>query len=1700
MSELTTTDGLDPSPSQPLPLPVTPASAASAADARPRPGIDWRALAARLPGLGFEFCLVGLLVVGIIFRFSWVNWNQNTDLHPDEYGLTSTLTRLSIPKTIGDYFNTRLSSISPYQKYDLNGKATEPGPDNRMRWGQWPIILIRLAAELTKNTGYIEMRLLGRQLSALSDVLALFVLYLIGRRLYSHRVGLLGAALSALAVMQIQQSHFMTSDNFAVLFTVLSMYCAVRVAQQGRWGWYALFGVFFGMAVASRINLAPLAGEILVAALIANSAKIFRERSDLQFTKNVGLAIGLLLLAGATAIFTFRVTHPMAFRAAKGDTTIFTVMPNPEWTLSMQVAQAESSGEGGGPPGEQWTNRPAIIFPLTNIVLWGMGLPLGLAAWAGLGWALWRVLQKKDWLAHLLPLTWTGGYFLFMGTRWVKSMRYFLPIYPFLALFAAWLMIELWKIAKEKKEQKEIKERGEIKEIQEMKEQGELKELPSSLSSLASLSSSVFPISPRPRFSFLSLSSLISFSSILIGALVLLGALTWAYGFTSIYRTDNTRIQASRWIYQNVPAPISLQLDTGAGPYTEPIPVSPVQPIAESFSAPINFSPRVSGSATQVSLGYARSTFGILTPITLHVVLAADPKGLRPLAAADIVVEPTSQEPRGGTGVARFAPPAALEKDKTYYLLLTAPRGAPVQLTGATIANEDWDEGLPLRLDGRDGFGGLFQGRTMNVRWGENEDKRNMFLLGLSQTDYIILPSQRGIWSTSRLPATYPMTMEYYRALFDGRLGYDLVATFTSPITLGPLQISDVGGSMAWNATPELPLFNNNPLAAEEAFSVYDHAPVWIFKKRADFDFVKAMAVLAAIDLKNVTAQGPREATAAPTLLMLPEDRLAEQRAGGTWAELFNRESLLNQSQGLGVAVWWLTCLVLGWLAFPIAFVALPGLPDRGYALARNLSLVLIAWAAWLLGSFRLLPFTQATLWLMAGVMALASALIGWRRRVEIVAWVKGHVRYLLVVESFALFLFIFFLLIRLGNGDLWHPAYGGEKPMDFSYFNAVLKSTSFPPYDPWFAGGHLNYYYYGFVIVSVPTKLLGIAPAFAYNLILPMLFSLAGIGAFCVAYNLVAGGRRLASLRLPTRESLQRIVANPYLAGVMAACLFVVLGNLGEPKVISKALMGAAKDIKPTAFAYLNEWAQLGVGAWRVYVQQAQIRIGTGEWYWNATRVIPDSQTIPITEFPFFTFLYADLHAHLIVLIITVLALAWALSLVLAAKEGERRWIERIAPWIVGGLAFGAIQPSNLSDYQTYWALGCLAIGYAELRKREKLDLDLLKAVGWRCALFIGLVIALYWPYAQWRGEGYGSVKLWDGAKTTLDAYLTIHGLFLFIVFTFLLTETRRWMQRTLLAEVKDLLGPALFALVALALVVLGMAAMGYSVAVIAVPLIAWASLLIVRQDAEPERRIALGLIGLGLTLTVVVEVVVAKGDIGRMNTVFKFYLQVWTLLSVAGGAAAAWIWAQLPEWKLRNRVLWQIALIGVVTTAALYTVLATSAKVRDRMAAAAPRTLDGMLYMAYSQYSDKEQKFSLKGDYEAIKWMQENVKGSPVIVEVNAPEYRWGSRYTINTGLPGVLGWNWHQRQQRVVLSDRLVWNRANDINAFYKTVNSQEALNFLKKYAVAYIVVGEYERIYFPSSSLAKFEQMTAEGLLNVVYRKDKTVIYQVAGGGP
>ncbi|MBP8975001.1 MAG: hypothetical protein KBH93_14130, partial [Anaerolineae bacterium] len=498
--------------------------------------------------------------------------------------------------------------------------------------------------------------------------------------------------------------------------------------------------------------------------------------------------------------------------------------------------------------------------------------------------------------------------------------------------------------------------------------------------------------------------------------------------------------------------------------------------------------------------------------------------------------------PLGLPQVAVFDPPLRVERldasGQRQLATLTVEALDPVYTSGAVIAWEgDWDDPIPWTVcplpDGvvyRDDlpsglssydcpalnmFGGHVQGIKLWMVAEDTPDKIAAMTTALDQADYLVLSSNRFYDSLSRIPWRWPMSLAYYEALFDGRLGYDLVRQFESAPRLGPFRIRD-------QVTPldDLPDWVNEHWEAEEAFHVYDHPIVLVFKKTDAYSPQNTRAILESVAIRPVRTAYPgyvadpepvgvvtwraQEATQSPTLLHFDADTWETQRAGGTWRDLFDPGSLVNRSQVAALIAWWGLIVLAGWIAWPLLFVALPALPDRAYPAAKITAWLIVAWIAWAGGTLNLRTWSRGGLALILLALAALSAAAVWRRRGQFAAYVRANWRFLLAMEALTLALFLAFVGVRLSNPDLWHGSFGGEKPMDFAYFNAVLRSTVFPPLDPWFSGGYINYYYFGYVIVGAPVKLLGITPSVAYNLIIPALFAMTGIGVFSIAYNWV--------------------------------------------------------------------------------------------------------------------------------------------------------------------------------------------------------------------------------------------------------------------------------------------------------------------------------------------------------------------------------------------------------------------------------------------------------------------------------------------------------------------------------------------------------------------------------------------------------------------
>ena len=1866
--------------------------------------------------------LVLILFAGAYLRTAGLDWDEGQHLHPDERFLTmvesgiSPVKACNLPDTpiercpnsqkdwlsFSEYFNSAQSSLNPHNRgYGF------------FVYGTLPIFMVRYVAEwatginawaatyiaqngaevlfgplleqLAKQpplTGYDTVNLVGRQLSALADLLTIILMYAIALRLYGRKVALLTAVFSTFAVLQIQLSHFFTVETYTNLFIFLAIYFAVRIATYNsspgydsppagtsRFKYYAVrvlndtlfwctagFGFAYGMAMASKINSFPLAlllpgafailyfrikdkvlTEEKTAPEVAESSaeetptgespapsselKPPVDRSDRILT-----AIALfLIIGGFFALLSFRIFQPYAF---KGEFGFLDVRINPLWMQNMKDQRAQASGDVDFPPALQWADRP-IWYSAWNMVVWGLGIPVGVLAFLGLAWMGWRII-KGEWKLHVLLWGWTILYFVWQSMQYNPTMRYQMPIYPLMAMMAAWFLVELAH-------------------------------------------------SQVLKFKNINWGKVLAYT---FGVLAVVASIAYSFAFIKIYTNPHTRVAASRWIFQNVPGPITVPIQQADGStVNQPISFPYNGSIQPGSPVDFGFVSRADGTISQIDLGYVLAPSSV-TGTPLLMGLLGDPAA-PPIATATFTAPPPDATPASSQTVTLNAPipltagqtytleispldsvseadlcgpavlsvqatdgtaqaqtleaplmcstsaaqpyqlsftpesdglllavgfaravsstpemgeqridlmvanqpggapesilaqgtligtftdpeqelghaimldkPVAVKEGESYYLRLQS-QGGPVALLGAAPVNESsWDDGLPLRMDGYDAYGGIYQGDlNLELYWDDNADKLNRFLTNLDKGDYIFISSNRQWGTTNRVPARYPLTLRYYRELigcppdkdviwcyntaqpgdFQGNLGYDLVKVFESFPSIGGIRVNDQ--------------------FADEAFTVYDHPKVLIFKKNESYNPAKVNAILSSVDLSKVVHLTPRQAGKYPSGSMLPRvcgavpficqlfgakdllpviekdygqaelystggllsvERLEANQAGGTWSDMFSYETLQNRFPAFGVVLWYLDFFILGAFTYPLLRFLLPGLSDKGYPLARMAGLLIWAWLSWISASNGV-PFTRVNVALTFAIILGVGSALAYVQRESLRKEIREKGKYFLLVEGIFLALFVIDLLIRLGNPDLWHPSKGGERPMDLSYLNAILRTTTFPPYDPWFAGGYINYYYYGYVLVAMPIKLLGMVPSIAYNMLLPTLFGMLGIGGFSVAWNLVSG-REQAVPEPSVRNPIPRW---PLIAGIAATVGLVLVGNLGVPRMVylgfvklgvPQSVIDQSAGQDPLIGSTVTDrlaWSVSGLGK---TLAGTPLPYGWGEWYWNPSRIIPTSpgDVDPITEFPLFTFLYSDLHAHMIDLPVTVLALGWMLSLLLARGKWSNRWA-MVASFAFGGLVIGAMRPTNTWDYPVYLALGIIATAYTFYRysevdaERTPFNMPVVVVRGLYALggiTLLGLFFMLmYRPFTEWYGQGYNAVSQWQGAKTPISSYLSHWGLFLFAIVSWMAWETRDWLASTSMSSLKKLKPYTLLieiSLVLLAAVIIYLQLFkDVTIVWLALPLAFWAAVLILRPGIGDAKRAVLFMVGSGLFLTVLVEVIVLVGDLGRMNTVFKFYLQVWVLFAISAGASLGWLLPEMEKWHPRWRLAWEITGTVLVAGAALFLLVSGWDKIRDRVSARTPHAMDGMAYMQFAEYADNGQPFTLEQDYHAIRWMQTNVQGSPVIVEANTPEYRWGSRFTIYTGLPGVVGWNWHQRQQRALTPGNWVTDRVDQVGQFYQTTDPAEARKFLERYNVRYIIVGLLERVYFSGPGLDKFPDLDG-ALWTKVYDDRETQIYEV-----
>ena len=444
------------------------------------------------------------------------------------------------------------------------------------------------------------------------------------------------------------------------------------------------------------------------------------------------------------------------------------------------------------------------------------------------------------------------------------------------------------------------------------------------------------------------------------------------------------------------------------------------------------------------------------------------------------------------------------------------------------------------------------------------------------------------------------------------------------------------------------------------------------------------------------------------------------------------------------ILAWWLVASLLGVLAFPLTYRIFHRLPDRGYAFARPLGLMGASYVLWLGASLDFVPNNLGGA--IGALVALAGvslwALRGKRR--EITGWLRENRRSILALEVLFGVSYLVWAFVRANNPEIQFT----EKPMELAFLNAVLRSESFPPLDPWLSGYGISYYYFGYVMVGLLSQLSSVSTGIAFNLANALWFAMVATGSYSILYNLLAarsGGK--------TKPNL--------LAPLLAPLFVLIAGNLeGFLDVLHSRQIFWQQLPDGTLQSGFWQWLDIKQLTEPPISGQSWIP-NRYLWWWRASRVVRDVNLAGvdievIDEFPFFSFLLADNHPHLLAIPVALMSVAFSLQIFLGGARAEIRFAQpRLARGrlmqvarVVGGIVLFLVLLRGVLA-----ATGSDALSVLEAVQRASIEL-LLAAAGLALVSVLLAVVFGILPnslrreefiFSAWLFGGLAFLNTWD-------------------------------------------------------------------------------------------------------------------------------------------------------------------------------------------------------------------------------------------------------------------------------------------------------------------------------------------------------------------
>jgi len=830
---------------------------------------------------------------------------------------------------------------------------------------------------------------------------------------------------------------------------------------------------------------------------------------------------------------------------------------------------------------------------------------------------------------------------------------------------------------------------------------------------------------------------------------------------------------------------------------------------------------------------------------------------------------------------------------------------------------------------------------------------------------------------------------------------------------------------------------------------------------------------------------------------------------------------------------WFLGIEILGWVVFPFTFNLFNRFADKGFSITKVFSLLIWGYLFWVGNTFHSFSNSQLSAIFTIIVIVVFSFITFRKTKIQLFfKWLKEN--YFLILFFEVLFMIAYFgwVLVRAGNPEI----IGTEKPMELAFINAIHRSPDFPPNDPWLSGYSISYYYFGYLIVALMMKLLSTPSGVAFNLAISLWFALTAVVSSGLLFNLI----------VHFNHSKQRAVIKSYgyqelIFSLFAPFFILIMSNAeGFLEVLHSA--GYFWSLDEGGNWTSKFWGWLNIQELNqnpmLPLDFTPSRLG-GVWWWRASRVLQDFTNLGagrdiIDEFPFFSFLLADFHPHLISLPFVLMAIFFAAFIFIYPDAQNQPFSDILKYWfskkgLLVAFITGSLLLINTWDFPIYFFL--LSLVHI---------LPVTISQGWNFrqiieyfyhALILGILsVIFYLPFLIGLSSQAGGFL-----PSLIFRTRTVHYFVMFFPFLMPLSIALIYFLR------RNHLFPKFIAyFIGISCGVIGLLVITFFIPIFLqkqIDILYWLDihmdleLVNAIQVASERTRAFLGiyeaqtlndlvinsfqrfqkdpflillltswiaalitiiikkkiksndqkinensiniadkfiffLLLLVCSLSLAPEIVYLRDQFGwRMNTIFKFYYQVWVLFAIS---MAYLCYRLIRKSDGYCKTMFIIFVMVGIITGSIYPFY--SLKDKTNNFSKIDWTLDGNSYIHPLES-------------EAIHFLEKTRYG--IIAEAIGISYSSFGRVSKLSGLPTVLGWPGHELQWRGGIEE--MGSREQDIRGLYSTSDWIRSQEILDAYNIRYIYLGQLERATY-SVNETKFSKN-----LPVIFQNEEVIIY-------